>query len=79
MEEEKLYGCSIAPSIINKNQNRGNLGTSFSGCLVSINDLKELIKRGCAFSYVFNNDHRLVSNFYGTQILAADIDAGITI
>jgi DNA polymerase IIIc chi subunit len=79
MEEEKLYGCSIAQSIINKNQNRGNLGTSFSGCLVSIDDLKECIKRGCAFSYVFKNNHRLASNFDGTQILAADIDGGITI
>ena len=79
MEEEKLYGCSIAPSIINKNQNHGDLGTSFSGQLVSINDLKEFIKRGCAFSYVFKNNHRLASNFDGTQILAADIDGGITI
>ena len=51
MEEEKLYGCSIAKEIINKNQNRGNLGTSFSGRFVSINDLKECIKCGYAFSY----------------------------
>ena len=79
MEEEKLYGCSIAQSIINKNQNHGNLGTSFSGRFVTINDLKECIKRGCAYSYVFKNNHRLASNFDGTQILAADIDGGITI
>ena len=81
MEEEKLYGCSIAPRIINKNERNDQdaFKNGFTAGVISLNQLKEFIKKGGAFSYAFKNDVRSSSNFIGIEILAADVDKGLTI
>ena len=81
MEEEKLYGCSLSPRIINKNERNdwGAFKNSFEFIEITINQLKEFIKKGGAFSYAYKNNVRSSSNFIGTEVLAADVDKGLTI
>ena len=81
MEEEKLYGCSIAPRIVNKNErdDQAAFKDGFKSGAVSVNQLKEFIKNGWAFSYAYKHDLRSSSNFIGTEILAADIDGGLSL
>ena len=52
MEEEKLYGCSIAPRIINKNERNDQdaFKNGFTAGIISLNQLKEFIKKGGALN-----------------------------
>lgn len=81
MEEEKRYGCSIAPRIINKNERNDwdAFKNGFTAENFTLNELKYFIHRGDAFSYAYKNDVRSSSNFIGTEVLAADVDKGLTI
>ena len=81
MEEEKQYVCSIASRIINKNERNDQdaFKNGFTAGNISLNNLKEFIKKGGAFSYAYKNNVRSSSNFIGTAVLAADVDKGVTI
>jgi hypothetical protein len=72
----RLLKLSVNPTLIDKTI-PGSHG--FESSEFSIEDLAEAVQLGCAFSYQFLGDIRRSVNFKATDILAIDIDAGMTL
>lgn len=72
----RLLKLSVNPKLIDKTI-PGSHG--FEASEFSIEDLAEAVQLGCAFSYQFLGDIRRSVNFKATDILAIDIDAGMTV
>ena len=70
---------SINKNIINKNDTKANQAKGFESLDLTVNELAECINQGFAFSYQFHSNYRNTSNFICSDIIAADIDDGMTI
>lgn len=70
---------SVNYKIINKNQNEVNQAYGFESVDVSVEQLAEFVNEGFCFSYQFEKQHRKTDNFICTDIIAADVDEGMTL
>jgi len=70
---------SINNKIINKNDNKVSQSKGFKAVDISPAELAQAISLGYAFSYQFKDDYRKADNFICSDIIAADIDDGVTL
>lgn len=68
---------SINQKIINKNELGVSQAHDFKAVDISVEELATQIKKGCAFSYKFKNNHRRSQNFLCSDVIALDIDSGM--
>lgn len=75
------FVLSVNPNIINKNDtnNFEAFSKGWRTVAVSSHELSKIIQRGCAFSYVFDEEIRKAENFLATEMLAVDIDGTLTL
>lgn len=69
---------SINEKIINKNDKKCNQAKGFQSVDLTPEELSEHIKQGHAFSFQFSKSHRKSDNFLCSDVIAADIDDGMT-
>jgi hypothetical protein len=75
------FVLSINPNLINKNDtnNIEAFSKGWQTLAVSAHELAKVIRKGCAFSYVFEGEIRKAENFLATEMLAVDIDGTLTL
>lgn len=78
---EKTYKLSLSTGFINKTPIKNKLAYSegFKPHELSLIDLAKAIDLGMTFSYQFRDEKRAAENFEASDILAIDIDYGMTI
>jgi hypothetical protein len=73
----RLLNFSLHPKIINKSPNINLSATGWEHIEGTVEQLIEAVTDwGMAFSYVYEDGKRAVSNFIGTDVVAVDIDGG---
>jgi hypothetical protein len=78
--EPKKYKLSVNPNFTDKTPDRTNyFREGFHSCEMTLDDIAEAINEGYTISYQFRDGIRRAANFIGTDILAVDIDDGLTI
>ena len=70
--------CSINKNIINKNINHTSQSKGFEAVDITPEELADYVGQGFAFSFQFKKNYRKAENFIGSDIIAADMDCGMT-
>lgn len=84
-EKERVYRIAVNPHVKNKTTDYEVLNSSFENCVMSIDEIADHIKRGDAICCCVlredaeGNTHRNSESWEGAELVAIDIDDGLTI
>jgi len=78
MQEQDVY-VAINTQIINKNENKKNLGEGWVSSGMQIEGLAKFIEAGMAYCATMKSESRNAKNFMGSNLVSIDIDKDRTI